>query len=166
MGLTVSLHYPNALKPNHAFAGVGGGLGTAEHAARADAMPVEHQEVTFTQTTGNGTYTGTIAIEAGETLVALRVIPDVAWTGTSASLVVGDDDDPDGFVPATDLKAAPGTDSGEIDITGDYTLPKLYAGAKTITATVVQVGTGTAGRMRLEAVIQAAITATAAASKA
>lgn len=62
-------------------------------------------EATFTEA-GAGTYTGTIAVPAGSTLIDIQVQSTALWTnGTSATMVVGDGDDPNGFYDAIDLKA-------------------------------------------------------------
>lgn len=136
------------------------------------ASVVQMQEVTFTQITGDGTYTGTIALPAGARIIDLGVDGQVLWNaGTSASLEVGDDADPDGFFTATDLNA---TDllAGEINNlehpggkAGAYIVSEqrnLYsATARNVIGVVTQVGTGTNGRTRLY-VVYATATATAA----
>lgn len=118
------------------------------------------EAVTFTQTSGNGTYTGTIALPAGSYLLDVQVHGIVLWdASTSASLVVGDGGDADGFFLATDLNA---TDllAGEVNniehpggLAGVYIAGEqrvLYsASARNIIGVVTQVGTGTAGRTHL-----------------
>jgi hypothetical protein len=138
----------------------------------ATAYPVVMAEVTFTQTTGDGTYTGTIALPAGARIVDIGVDGQVLWNaGTSANIIVGDDVDPDGFFTETDLNA---TDllAGEINNlehpggkAGAYIASEqrnLYqATARNVIGVIAQVGTGTAGRTRLY-VVYAVPTATAA----
>lgn len=118
------------------------------------------KELTFTETSGDGTYTGTIALPAGARILDMGVDGQALWTaGTSASLIVGDDVDPDGFFVATDLKA---TDllAGEINNlehpggkAGAYIAAEqrnLYsAEARNVVAVITKVGTGTAGRTRV-----------------
>jgi hypothetical protein len=141
---------------------------------------VQTVERSFVETIGAGTYTGTVVVPAGAT------VKDVAWRNTalwtasvSASLVVGDDDDANGYIEATDVKAAPladvnGAGAGfSSQLTLGATLGVYKGGAgkycaaqKTITATVttVDVATGNTGRSRL--LVTYAIPTTAAATKA
>jgi hypothetical protein len=118
------------------------------------------QSVLFTQTTGNGTYTGTIALPAGARIIDIGVDGQVLWdASTSASMTVGDDGSANGFFTATDLNA---TDllAGEINNlehpggkAGSYIASEqrvLYsATARNVIGVVAQVGTGAAGRTRL-----------------
>jgi hypothetical protein len=129
--------------------------------------------ITFTQTSGNGVYTGAVSLPAGSRIIDIGCDAQVLWdASTSASLIVGDAVDPDGFFTATDLKA---TDllAGEINDLehqggkgGAYIASEqrqLYqATARSVIAEVTQVGTGTAGRTRVYVVFGTA-TETAAA---
>jgi hypothetical protein len=55
---------------------------------------------------GSGTaYTCTVEIPAGAFLLNIQFVSTVLWDGTSASLIIGDDDDPNGWFEATNLKA-------------------------------------------------------------
>lgn len=142
------------------------------------APPVQTVERTFVETTGDGVYTATVAIPAGATVLDVIFRNTALWTSsTSASLVVGDDDDPDGYIAATDVKAAPLADTfgAAAGISSRLSLGatagaykggggKFCAVAKTITATITKVGTGTAGRSRL--LVTYALPSTAAATKA
>lgn len=117
------------------------------------------KEVTFTEQ-GAGVYTGTIALPAGARIIDIGVDGQVLWdAATSASLVVGDADEADGFFTATDLKA---TDllAGEINNiehpggkAGAYLASEqrvLYsATARNVIGVVTSEGAGTAGRTRL-----------------
>jgi len=115
----------------------------------------------FTETAEAGTYTATVVLPAGATVLDVRWSNQALWTAaTSATLDVGDGDDPDGYFDAVDLQAAPIADvngAGGISSflkdtgAGLYSgLTKYSASAQTITATVVTVGaTGSAGRSRL-----------------
>lgn len=134
---------------------------------------VYHAEVLFTETTGAGTYTGTIELPAGARIIDIGVDGIALWTATtSASMIVGDGADDNGFFTATDLKA---TDllAGEINNiehpggkAGAYIAAEqrvLYsASARNIIGVVTTVGAaGSAGRTRLY-VVYAAVNAEAA----
>lgn len=126
------------------------------------------QSVLFTQTSGNGTYTGTIALPANSRIIDIGVDGIVLWdASTSASMVVGDAGSANGFFTATDLKA---TDllAGEINNiehpggkAGAYIAAEqrvLYsATARNVIGVVTQVGTGAAGRTRLYVVYAVAV---------
>ena len=125
----------------------------------ATAYQTVMSEVLFTEA-GAGTYTGTIALPAGSRIIDIGVDGQAVWTaGTSASIIVGDGDDPDGFFTETNLKA---TDllAGEINniehpggLAGAYIVSeqrKLYsAAARNIIGVATSVGAGTAGRTRM-----------------
>lgn len=150
---------------------------TAAELDKLDGIPAAHYvtvlaEVLFTQTAGDGVYTGTIALPAGSRIIDIGVDGQVLWNaGTSASMIVGDGADPDGFFLATDLNA---TDllAGEINniehpggLAGAYLASearKLYqATARNVIGEVTQVGAGTAGRTRLYVVYAVATPAAA-----
>lgn len=111
---------------------------------------------------GAGTYTGTITIPAYAVIIDVITHAEALWTAaTSASLVIGDDDDADGFAAAVDLKATdllaneslsfafPGAaaDAGAyLDGTATHITNRVKSSDRTITATVTSVGAGTAGR--------------------
>lgn len=61
--------------------------------------------ISFTEDGSGSSYTGTIEIPAGALVHDVCITNLVVWNGTSASLVIGDDDDPNGWIEATDLKA-------------------------------------------------------------
>jgi len=122
---------------------------------------VETQEVTFTETSGAGTYTGTMSLPAGSRIIDIGCDGQVLWNSAGAcALVVGDAGSANGFFTSTDLKA---TDllAGEINNlehpggkAGAYIASEqrvLYsATARDIIAVVTQAsGTGTAGRTRV-----------------
>jgi len=55
---------------------------------------------------GSGTsYTATVEIPAGSFIQDIGFVTTVLWDGTSASLDIGDDDDPNGWFAAINLKA-------------------------------------------------------------
>lgn len=130
-------------------------------ALASDAYPVVMASVLFTETAGAGTYTGTISLPAGSRIIDIGVDGIALWTAaTSASMIVGDGADNDGFFVATNLKA---TDllAGEINniehpggLAGAYIASEqrvLYsAAARDVIGVVTTVGgSGTAGRTRL-----------------
>src|SRR3972149_3592775 len=127
---------------------------------RGDASAIVCEERTFVQTSGNGTYTATVALPAGATILDIKVKAGAVWDGTSASLEVGDNDDPDGFWTAVNLVATDLLLNEELSFSdlgateaGAYIAAQVKntyrAVAKTITITIVQVGTGTLGRTRV-----------------
>lgn len=61
--------------------------------------------VSFTEDGSGTSYTGAVALPAGSLLLDIYVFSTVLWDGTSASAIVGDDTDPNGFFDAVNLKA-------------------------------------------------------------
>lgn len=119
------------------------------------------EERTFTETAGAGTYTATVNLPAGATILDVQVHGIALWNASGAcSLVVGDGAAANGFFTATDLKA---TDllAGEANTiehpggkAGTYIASEqrvLYsAAARDVIGVVSAAGTaGTAGRTRL-----------------
>lgn len=120
---------------------------------------------------GAGVYTGQVVIPAGSFLVDIIVHGEALWTAaTSATLIVGDTVDDDGFFAAVNLKATDllATESINLyreggkfgaDIAVDYTsvasigasqIKRRYLAAeRTLQAKVTSVGAGTAGRTRV-----------------
>jgi len=123
--------------------------------------------------TGAGTYTGEITIPAYAVLIDVITYAEALWTAaTSASLLVGDDDDADGFQAAIDLKATDllageslafgaggaAADLGAyLDGTATHVTNRVSASERTITATVTSVGAGTAGRTVVVAIWSQAV---------
>src|SRR5919197_4197218 len=69
-------------------------------------LNVISREVTFTETTGAGTYTGSVTVPAGSTILDIQVQSTALWTAaTSATLKVGDGSDDDGRYTGVNLKA-------------------------------------------------------------
>lgn len=137
-----------------------GGVEVASFDANGHRGGLVVAERTFVETTGAGTYTATVAIPAGAWLMDLLWLNTALWTAaSSATLDVGDDDDPDGMLDGINLKSAPAADlaisyrdgdTGVGDDSAAFGPIRYYAAAKTITATVVTVGaSGAAGRSRL-----------------
>ena len=66
---------------------------------------VTAKSVSFTEDGSGTSYIGTVPIPAGSQLLDIIFVTGVLWDGTSASLIIGDDDDGNGFLEATNLKA-------------------------------------------------------------
>jgi hypothetical protein len=131
--------------------------------------PLVSQEITFTEVAtlaAAGTYTGTVTLPAGSTLVDIIISGVAVWNdGTSASMEIGNEDDPDGYFTAVNLVAAQDLLAGEsINFdkqgatggadatagTSTHIMDRYSAAAMVITATVaVGAGLGTTGRTRV-----------------
>lgn len=168
---------PNRLTGGQALVGKINNLTAAEldklNGISTAGYLLQMQEVTFTETSGGGTYTGTMPLPAGSRIIDIGCDGQALWNSSGAcALVVGDGADADGFFVSTNLKA---TDllAGEINnlehpggLAGVYIAAEqrnLYsAAARDIIAVVTQAsGTGTAGRTRVY-VVYAVATAVAA----
>ncbi len=131
------------------------GVEVGELSANGVAGGVQSASLLF-QAAGAHVFTGTIPLPAGSVIIDVGVYGLVVWTAsTSASLIVGDGTDPDGFYTATDLKATdllqfeantiehPGGKAGAYIVSEQR---KLYsASARDVIAEVTQVGTGSTG---------------------
>ena len=143
------------------------------------------EEVTFTETSGAGTYAGSVAVPAGAYIVDIIVQNLALWTNAgTATMIVGDAGDPDGFYTAVNLKATdltagqticldmPGGKQGAYVTVGTYpdshVLGRYNASARSITGSVTTSSTGGgAGRTRMLVLyVQPTPTAIVAASKA
>lgn len=168
---------PNRLTRGTALVGGVNNVSAAEleklNGISAAGYLLQAQELTFTETSGAGTYTGTMVLPAGSRIIDIGCDGQALWNSAGAcALIVGDAADPDGFFTSTDLKA---TDllAGEINNlehpggkAGVYIASEqrnLYSATeRSIIAVVTQAsGTGTAGRTRVY-VVYAVPTATAA----
>ncbi len=121
------------------------------------------KEVTFTETTNAGIYTGSVTIPAGSTLIDIQVQSTALWdTVTSATMKVGDVTDADGFYIGIDLKAtdlivaevirfgSTGGKEGAYIVTATGELNSYSASERKIIGVVTTVGaTGNAGRTRM-----------------
>ncbi len=121
------------------------------------------KEVTFTETTNAGVYTGSVTIPAGSTLVDIQVQSTVLWTAAaSATMKVGDVADADGFYIGIDLEAtdllvaevirfgSTGGKEGAYIVTATGELNSYSASERKIIGVVTTVGaTGSAGRTRM-----------------
>jgi hypothetical protein len=136
-------------------------------------------EISFTETAGAGTYTGSVALPAGATLFDIIVNGVSLWdAATSATLKVGDGSDDDGYYTGVNLKATDllageslsfalaGGKAGAY-IANSQVSPRYSATARTISVVVTTVGgSGTAGRTRALVMWAVPTGATVAASKA
>ena len=127
--------------------------------------------ITFTEDASSTTHTGTVEIPAGSTLMNIQFVSTVLWanSGGTVLLTIGDDDDPNGWFEAINLKASELLVGEVLDITqsanwggkdGDYLTAAgrkgqavaaysgVYAASATEVIGVVTVGTPatTAGR--------------------
>jgi hypothetical protein len=107
---------------------------------------------------GAGTYTATVTIPANSLVLDVvynQVVQSDA--ATSSTLNVGDAGDADGYIIGLDCKAATvgASISNLLSVTGAGAYkgkPKWYESAGLITATLVTVGAGAAGRGRLNVI--------------
>lgn len=124
---------------------------------------VRVQEVLFTED-GAGTYTGTVELPAGHILHNIIVNGRALWTAeTSAAMIVGDTDDPNGFFDAVNLKATDLLAGESLDfanaggkagayIANSHVTDRYSADARNIIGSVTSVGAGTAGRTSMTVV--------------
>lgn len=139
-------------------------------AAFNPANGIVAREVTFTETTGAGTYTGEVTLPAGATLLDVIIHNTALWTATtSATLDVGDfttgnvEIDANGIYTAVNLKATDllageslsfaqsGGKAGAYNVgTNTHWTTRYSATARKIRGTIVTVGAaGNAGRTRM-----------------
>ena len=128
----------------------------------ASGYPINSAEVTFTETAGAGVWTGDVTIPAGATLLDILVNAVALWNSeTSATMIVGDVADPNGFYAAVNLKATDllagesisfalaGGKAGAY-IAASQVSPRYMVTERVITGEITKVGTtGTAGRTRM-----------------
>ena len=126
------------------------------------AYAVVCEEVTFTETSGAGVYTGSVAVPADATILDVVVNGVALWTSqTSATLKVGDAADDDGYYIGVDVKATAllageslsfalaGGKAGAY-IANSQVSPRYSSAARVVSGIVTKVGTtGTAGRTRM-----------------
>lgn len=131
---------------------------------------IQSEEMTFAEEGAAGVYTGNVTVPKGATLIDVIVHNVVLWAaGTSATLIVGDDVDPNGFFDAVDLKATDlladesigfgytgGLEGADLDggeSAGDHIRRRYSAVARVVTGEVTTVGTtSSAGRTRITVV--------------
>ena len=135
------------------------GPGTKIRDRRTRPVAVER---TFIETAGAGTYTASVAVPAGATILDIIVNGVALWTAaTSATMKVGDVADDDGYFTAVNLKATDLLAGESISLesaggkAGAYVAnaqvsPRYSASARVISGVVTTVGgSGTAGRTRM-----------------
>ena len=135
---------------------------TVELVPNAIANLIQAKEVTFAEN-GAGTYTGSVSLPAGSTVIDVIVHAVALWTaGTSAAMIVGDVGDPNGFFNAVNLKAtdllagesisfshAGGKQGADLDVADGHVRRRYLATARVISGIITSVGAGTAGRTRM-----------------
>lgn len=142
------------------------GDGTGSPTAGWNPVSGVHAEmVTFTED-GAGTYTGSVTVPAGATLLDVIVDGVALWAAeSSAVLNVGDATDSDGIyanvnVKATDLLAGEslsfaqsgGKGGAYLTGTGTHWSSRYSGSARTISGVITSVGEGTTGRTRMTVV--------------
>ncbi len=160
----------------------GGGLSAAELAKlngiAATAYLVLADEVTFTENSGAGVWTGSVAVPAGATILDIIVNGVALWDSeTSATMIVGDVADDNGYFTGVDLKAtdllagesiafeSAGGKAGAY-IANSQVSPRYSSSARTVSGIITKVGTtGTAGRTRMTVVYSISLATPAAATK-
>lgn len=131
----------------------------------AETSGLQVSEVTFTETSGAGTYTGSVAIPAGAALHDVIVNGVALWDNAGAvTMTVGDATDPDGYYTAVNLKATDllAGESISFDFAGgkagayianSQVSPRYSASARTISGIITTASTGgSAGRTRMSVV--------------
>lgn len=139
--------------------------------------PLNAVERTFTETTGAGVYTGSVAVPAGATIVDIIVNGVALWdTTTSATLKVGDVADDDGYFTGVNLKAldllageslsleSAGGKAGAY-VANAQVSPRYSASARVVSGVVTTVGAaGSAGRTRMTVIYSLPVAADVAAA--
>lgn len=125
---------------------------------------VKAVEVTFTETTGAGTYTGSVTVPAGSTIEDIKIRSTALWTATTSALMdVGDVADPNGWFAGIDLKATDllvgeeinfvqtgGKEGAYLSLATGLRSAAYSAAARVISGIIVTVGAaGNAGRTRM-----------------
>ncbi len=123
------------------------------------------ERLSFTETTGAGTYTGAVTVPAGALITDIKVWSTVIWdTLTSATMKVGDATTDNGWFTGIDLKATDllvgeelnfenlGGKAGASMVAASGTRTRAYsASARVISGVITTVGaTGSAGRSFME----------------
>lgn len=120
------------------------------------------EERTFTETGGAGTYTASVALPAGATLIDIIVNGVALWDNAGAvTMIVGDGTDPDGYFTAVNLKATDllagesistalaGGKAGAY-IANSQVSPRYAAAARSVIGVVTTASTaGSTGRTRM-----------------
>lgn len=123
---------------------------------------VKAAETSFTETTGAGVWTGSVAVPAGASILDIIINGVALWNSqTSATLKVGDVADDDGYFTGVDLMATDllageslsfaqaGGKAGAY-IANSQVSPRYSAAARIISGIITKVGSsGTLGRTRM-----------------
>ena len=111
-----------------------------------------------------GVYSISTVVPAGSYILDVQVHADTLWdSSTSAALIVGDSDDPNGFFDAVNLKATDlvanevlsfyhygsASEHGAYITDDNGVMTQYSSSARTISAEVTTVGTATAGVTRI-----------------
>src|SRR4051812_20690609 len=140
--------------------------------AGVGGTPVVAVERAFTETSGAGTYTGSVSVPAGATIEDIIVNGVALWDNAGAvTLKVGDVADDDGFYTGVNLKATDllageslsfalaGGKAGAY-IANSQVSPRYSATARTINGIITVVGgSGSTGRTRMTVVYHLPVTA-------
>lgn len=137
------------------------GTALTQTASQLNGSKIYEQSVLFAEA-GAGTYTGTVALPAGAVIQDVIVHAIALWAAaTSAAMIVGDVDDPNGFFDAVDLKATDllagesinftqtgGKEGADLDdpAAGAHVRRRYLATARSVTGKIVSTGAGTTGR--------------------
>jgi hypothetical protein len=142
----------------------------------AAIAPVVASRVSFTETAGAGTYTGSVTVPAGATILDIKVRSTVVWNNSgAAAMIVGDATDPNGWFDAINLKATDlipgeeinfiqtgGKEGAYLNTTTGARTAAYSASARTITGEITTASTGGGNGRTTMDVIWANPTATAA----
>lgn len=126
---------------------------------------VYSEEVTFTETAGAGTYTGSVSVPAGASVVDIIVNGVALWDNAgTVTMTVGDAGAADGFYTGVNLKATDllagesisfalaGGKAGSY-IANSQVSPRYSASARTVSGVIVTSSTGgSAGRTRMSVI--------------
>jgi hypothetical protein len=125
------------------------------------------ETILFTETTGAGTYTGSVTIPANSLIHDIKVWSTAVWTASTTALMdVGDVGDPDGWYTQIDLKAtdlvvgeqirfeSAGGKEGAYYVAATGELETAWsASARVVSGIVVTVGAaGNAGRTYMQVI--------------
>lgn len=128
-------------------------------------FPVQAQRRSFTETTGAGTYTGSVTVPAGALITDIKIWSTVLWNATTSAIMkVGDAADDDGWFTGIDLKATDllvgeeinfenlGGKQGAYLVAASGTRTTAYsASARVVSGIITTVGAaGSAGRSFME----------------
>ena len=137
------------------------GSALTQTASQLNGAKIYEQSVLFTEA-GAGTYTGTVDLPAGAFIQDVIVHAIALWAAaTSAAMIVGDVDDPNGFFDAVNLKATDllagesinftqtgGKEGADLDdpAAGAHVRRRYLTTPRIVTGKIVSVGAGTTGR--------------------